>query len=179
MQVITSVNAATRKLKFQHNSVLSMYRVPPQEELTLDEFELLSLDRLQLLRSIETLRTRGFDGPEFSEKINNLERKTLFGRKDLDERLTDELRDQISHFIIRLAFCHTEDLRRWFLNHEVQLFKVRFEKLTTDEQELFTSQNNLFFERVPDDERNRLADKLIGLAGMKDEDLVRNTKFFK
>lgn len=48
---------------------LSLYNEVPQEELTLDEFEVFALDRLQLLRGIEVLRTRGFDGKEFSEKL--------------------------------------------------------------------------------------------------------------
>jgi hypothetical protein len=39
--------------------LLSLYADPPQHELTLDEFEVISLDRLQLLRSIDVLKTKG------------------------------------------------------------------------------------------------------------------------
>ena len=48
---------------------LSFYNEAPQDELTLDEFELFSLDRLQLLRGIETLRTKGFEGNELNNKL--------------------------------------------------------------------------------------------------------------
>ena len=51
--------------------------IPPNEELTLEEFELYALDRLQLLRSIENLKTRGFDGNEFNLKLKEV-KNTLF-----------------------------------------------------------------------------------------------------
>ena len=39
---------------------LSFYNIPPSLELTVDEFEVLSLNRLQLLRAIDNLnRSRG------------------------------------------------------------------------------------------------------------------------
>jgi hypothetical protein len=55
---------------------LSLYYDPPNMELTLDEFELLSLDRLQLLRGIEQLKTRGFEAKQLSSKIQEV--KFLF-----------------------------------------------------------------------------------------------------
>ena len=37
--------------------------------------------------------------------------------------------DQASHFILRLAYCRSENLRRWFLTNEAALFKHRLEEL--------------------------------------------------
>lgn len=49
--------------------LLSLYLDPPQYELTLDEFEVISLARLQLLRAIEALKTKG--GVEGETSFNN------------------------------------------------------------------------------------------------------------
>lgn len=50
-------------------------------------------------------------------------------KKHLDPLLArlnkDWTKDWISHFVLRLAYCRTEDLRRWFLAQEVQLLKWR------------------------------------------------------
>ena len=42
------------------------------------------------------------------------------------DRKQNTLKDQVSHFVLRLAYCRTEELRRWFLAHESELFKARF-----------------------------------------------------
>jgi hypothetical protein len=58
-----------RKPVVERQRLLSLYNEPPQQELTLDEFEVISLDRLQLLRAIEVLKTKG--GIEGDVSFNN------------------------------------------------------------------------------------------------------------
>lgn len=63
----------SKKLKnVDHASLLSLYIDAPQEEISLDEFELFALDRLSLLRSIETLKARGGDGRDMVLKMQQV-----------------------------------------------------------------------------------------------------------
>ena len=63
----------SKKLKnVDHAALLSLYIEAPQEEISLDEFELFALDRLSLLRSIETLKARAGDSKDIVEKMKQV-----------------------------------------------------------------------------------------------------------
>jgi DNA primase large subunit len=130
-----------QKVRISANQLVSLYDDAPQEELTLDEFELFALDRLQLLRGIEILQARGHDGKEFSDKLGVLETKHMPLRTrgdnvvaDRSGRTADQRKDQVSHFILRLAYCRTEELRNWFCKYECVLLKHRLDKMSEVER---------------------------------------------
>ena len=50
------------------------------------------------------------------------------------------LRDAVSHFVLRLAFCTSEDNRRWFVAQEGELFKHRYSLMQSQERVRVPSQ---------------------------------------
>ena len=56
----------------QATKLISLYNEAPQEELTLDEFEMFALDRLNLMRKVEDYKTRGFEGEDLDGKLREV-----------------------------------------------------------------------------------------------------------
>lgn len=67
-------------------------------------------------------------------------------------------KDHYSHFILRLAFSSTEDLRRRFTRVETMLFRLRFGQDDARERAAFVAGLNLdWWEAVTDEERAEYA----------------------
>lgn len=60
---------AEKKPSLEKKPLVSFYTDAPQMELSLDEFEMLSLDRLQMLRNVEQLKAKQFEEKEFNDKM--------------------------------------------------------------------------------------------------------------
>ena len=76
-------------------------------------------------------------------KDNELEVSDATGTGPVDE---ERLRkDLVSHFVLRLAYCRTEDLRRWLLAQECTLFKHRLAKLTSKQLVTFMAQQGMTY----------------------------------
>jgi DNA primase large subunit len=74
-------------------------------------------------------------------------------------------KDHYSHFILRLAFATTEDLRRRFSRVESMLFRLRFQDNDIKERAAFVEGLNLDWESVSEDEKFRYAEELKAAAG--------------
>lgn len=148
---------------------LQLYRVPPTENINLHEFEQLALDRLILLRSFAsatTLKGHRLYSQEWTNCIlqdlkteglkyyEKLLKKTSCGTTEAD--LQARRKDHIAHFILRLAYCRTEELRRWFVKHELELFKLRFSVMTEDSVEAFFKINNLSYASISPEEKQSI-----------------------
>ena len=105
---------------------LSMYTQPPSDEITLADMENLGYNRLQLLKQIEHLKAT-VKQQSNQPLISATEFQQLLSTYDM----STQRNDVISHFIMRLAFCRTEELRQWYSTHETILFKQKFD--STDE----------------------------------------------
>lgn len=84
-------------------------------------------------------------------------------------------KDHYSHFILRLAFASTEDLRRRFARVETMLFRLRLAAEDTKDRNKFVESLNLDWEMVSEDEKRELATQLssasnYGWKGVAPED---------
>ena len=74
-------------------------------------------------------------------------------------------KDHYSHFILRLAFASTEDLRRRFSRVESMLFRLRFQNDDLRERQMFVESLNLDWENVTEDEKREYAEELRAAGG--------------
>jgi DNA primase large subunit len=70
-----------------------------------------------------------------------------------DEEYRDKIgetrrKDYISHFLLRLAFCRTEELRRWFISQETDLFRFRYIEESKEVQANFLLENKMEYTPV-------------------------------
>mmetsp|Transcript_3120 Transcript_3120/g.6789 ORF Transcript_3120/g.6789 Transcript_3120/m.6789 type:complete len:550 (+) Transcript_3120:140-1789(+) len=133
------------------HTLLSLYTDTPTEDIALDDFERYALDRLRVLKGIEEVKLRGKSDDDVKAQANKLFEKHIEGADNEETRR----RDQLSHFILRLAYCSKPDLRKWFLTQECELFKARFGSLlesNTDKSE-FLRRSGLKYEPVSEAEK--------------------------
>ena len=131
-------------------SALNLYSRPPTEDVGLSEFEEFAFDRLRLLSAIENARAKGLKGDDL--------KKTIGKARDEYMPVTEEglRKDYVSHFILRLAYCRSEDLRRWFLQNEVELFKWRFVNNPPSDMNRWLQANGMKYESISGEEQRAL-----------------------
>uniref|UniRef100_A0A8D0BYW3 DNA primase large subunit n=1 Tax=Salvator merianae TaxID=96440 RepID=A0A8D0BYW3_SALMN len=162
----------------QYPLSLQFYLQPPTENISLMEFESLAVDRLKLLKVIENLGVSYVKGSkEYNSKLESELRALKFPYKAfLDEDYDARRKDHISHFILRLAYCQTEELRRWFIQQEMDLFRYRFCQLNEQLIEKFLESVHLEYEAIPNSEKQSVSELLrnstSGLGGVKVEECV-------
>ncbi|XP_042624826.1 DNA primase large subunit-like isoform X1 [Cyprinus carpio] len=167
-----------------YDHCLQFYGQPPLENISLTEFETFAVERLKLLKSVENIGVSYVKNSEqYVKKLDaefsslNFPLRTELGDRRVQGGTSEyekRRKDHISHFILRLAYCQTEDLRRWFIQQEMDLFRYRFGELTSKHKTDFLHKNNLKYETVSAEEKKSLKDKLItssyGLSGITVEE---------
>ncbi|XP_076598382.1 DNA primase large subunit [Chaetodon auriga] len=185
-----------RRLKASSNSqaelyghALQFYGQPPLENIALSEFETFAVERLKLLKTVENVGvsyvklseqyTKKLDGEckalNFPYRPEADDRKPQSGPNEYEKRR----KDHISHFILRLAYCQTEDLRRWFIQQEVDLFRYRFSDLPPKQKLDFLHRNNLQYDTISVEERKSLLDKLVNSSYAVSGITVEDQDFYK
>ena len=103
-----------------------------------------------VLRRIDVLRAQGVKGDKFNSDIVKADHKYLFPTSTAAAAANSNNQDKdlISHFVLRMAYCRTEELRKWFLANESQLFAIRLENAKSADVDAFLDANNLKYPPV-------------------------------
>ncbi|CAG0915717.1 unnamed protein product [Notodromas monacha] len=131
---------------------VSMFEDPPSDIISLQCLDELAIERLQLLRSVERAGTM----PDWEKsivaeisKVENLRPYLKLESSNTPEAMEAALearkRDYLSHFVLRLAYCRSETLRRWFVTQEADLFRYRLTRISADEKKAFIRRCGLKF----------------------------------
>ncbi|KDN37374.1 DNA primase, large subunit, partial [Tilletiaria anomala UBC 951] len=156
---------STRRGQSKHPFRLNFYLAPPVQglEISIEEFEMWALDRLRVLAEIESCQARGKPYPEIIKHMSEQLKKyiPLSSNTALNvNHFSEREKDHISHFVLRLAFCRSEELRRRFVKAETMLFKLRFDADDTREREAFLNSLKLDWQPVSEEEKERLRPQL-------------------
>ncbi|CAO0803387.1 unnamed protein product [Mucor circinelloides] len=153
-------NGMEYNLQAEYPYRVNFYLKPPPSEITIEEFETFALDRLQVLRAIETATVRNRDlKTEIAKTIE--EYLPLKSNMSKSDTLYEERRkDHISHFVLRMAYCRSEDLRDWFVKQETALFKYRFEQESLEEKRNFLRHLNLNWKILSNEEKEEIREEL-------------------
>ncbi|XP_020623549.1 DNA primase large subunit-like [Orbicella faveolata] len=184
---ITKLEDAENVGKYVHG--LQMYKVPPTDNITLEEFEEFAIDRLKVLREVETFGIRYKRSSEeydtaMKESLKKFLPQAQKAHKNREDEIniTERRKDHISHFILRLAYCRSEDLRRWFLSQEVELFRFRLTevaKIDSKEVDDFLEANGLDYKPIDPAEREEKESELMDAGFNLSHLKVVATDYFK
>eukprot|EP00397_Hematodinium_sp_SG-2012_P008764 GEMP01008833.1.p1 GENE.GEMP01008833.1~~GEMP01008833.1.p1 ORF type:complete len:504 (-),score=94.41 GEMP01008833.1:1755-3266(-) len=137
---------------------LTFYSVSPQYDVTIREFEGFAIDRLKVLHAVDRNMKSDFPlterDPELEKKmIPELKKAGLYltiprDNEDRQNFLTAKerylRRDQVSHFVLRLAFCKNRESREWFIKNEKKLLQLRAVMLTMPQRQAFYASTGFF-----------------------------------
>lgn len=163
---------------------VNFYAVPPTADITLEQFEQWAIDRLRILAELEACSFRNKNVKETSEHMEPLLKKYLpldTNSSNSSQLQAQRQKDHYSHFILRLAFASTEDLRRRFTRVETMLFRLRFGDEPAADRKEFVRTLNLDWEEVGPEERSKYSDELRAMADSrkKQESTEEDNSFFK
>ncbi|KAF2089256.1 DNA primase, large subunit [Saccharata proteae CBS 121410] len=161
--------AAPKWQQAEYKHRLNFYGLPPTQEITLEEFEEWAIARLKVLSELETCSFRNRSPEETQSYMAPILEKhlPLHSNTSRSSMLDAERKkDHYSHFILRLAFSATEDLRRRFARLETMLFRLRWKEDDAREKKEFVESLDMGgeWERVGEEERRELAGQLSAVA---------------
>ncbi|KAK6060078.1 Eukaryotic-type DNA primase, large subunit [Cooperia oncophora] len=161
---------------------LQMYNIPPSEEISIEEFDEIAIERVKALKVVEDVKERyTWGSDEFkSAMIRELSKHMPIAAgtclpADVERA---RRRDVIGHFILRLAFCRSPESTKWLVTQEVDLFRFRFVEETRTNILAFLKQNNVNLDVIDKAEQEELMADLAAGCGIS-IDQASKTDFWK
>jgi len=143
---------------------LNFYSNPPTADIKLEQFEQWAIDRLRVLAELEACSFRNKSPAETALHMKPILEKYLpldTNTSSSTQLFAQRQKDHYSHFILRLAFSSTNELRQRFTRVETMLFRLRFNADDLRERAAFVSSLNLDWEIVSEDEKRQYAAELV------------------
>ncbi|KAI1138540.1 DNA primase, large subunit [Hypoxylon sp. FL0543] len=159
---------AYKETEYPHR--LNFYETPPTADITLEQFEQWAIDRLRILAELEACSFRNKSPAETQAHMKPLLEKYLpldSNTSSSSQLTTQRQKDHYSHFILRLAFASTEDLRRRFSRVETMLFRLRLSEDTARDRNAFIQSLNLDWDPVTKEEQDKYVSELSATSGLR------------
>ncbi|OUM58734.1 hypothetical protein PIROE2DRAFT_22763, partial [Piromyces sp. E2] len=170
----------------------NFYSEYPKEDISLNDFEKFALDRLNLLINIDNKQV-GSNIPIYEDRniryLLNDSNDVKMVQSNEKKKYNQRRKDYLSHFILRLAYCETEDKREWFIKQECILFYIRLYNTSIDkkEQNSFIESLNSNLKIVSEKEKLSLKNELEEVISAVDnmatmeavESAFENAKYYK
>lgn len=151
-------------------TLLQFYNTPPTDNIPLSEFEEIAVERLKVLKAFEIADAKfnNKHSPDYSSSVMDDLRKQKL--KAYVSRVTEDnggvilRKDNLSFFILLLAFCETPAQRRWFITQELDLFRYRFQNETSEGIKAFLRDSNMEFTPISAAEKARYSEQIVAAS---------------
>ena len=137
---------------------ITLYEQPPigldWESIELETIEKVCRERQNVLQHVEAMPLLDGDHME-KNRITWLRIKEATNLLELHNGKSNEVErrnDILSHWLLKLGFCRTNDLKQWFLKNETALFRLRVALLNSDMRKVMYKKYKLDFPKIPEDE---------------------------
>ncbi|XP_046735331.1 DNA primase large subunit-like [Diprion similis] len=170
---ISRIKPEVSSLKETYPHDLQLYCTPPSGDISLAEFQELALERLKVLRIVESVYVQTEIEPDkrLSTVLSELRDdnslsyyiKLLQGTgcsTHSESDLKARRKDHISHFILQLAYCSSDELKKWFISREIELFKLRYSSLNSEGLQQFLKISNMNFVPISQNEKEAIKEYL-------------------
>uniref|UniRef100_A0A8R1I572 Uncharacterized protein n=1 Tax=Caenorhabditis japonica TaxID=281687 RepID=A0A8R1I572_CAEJA len=164
---------------------LQLYKVPPGDDISLQEFDEIAMERLKLLKNFENCKdslqvhTKEFFD-KFTSSVRDVKLIVTPGQGPLSPSDIAECwrRDNIGHFILRLAFCRTPENQKWLSQVEGEFLRFRLRHERPEVVNAALTACNFEIHQLSENEKSEIQHELLYGCCIRDIDF-REKVFYR